>query len=137
MASRSVMQVDPDVGITDLIRRLTDDSKRLVSDEVRLAKLEVREGIRLGAKGTLWLAVAFGVAVVALVAATVFLAALIGRIANHHYWLGAIVTGLVELGLALWLVKRGLHSFSEPSYTLAETRAEAKRTVEALTNGRG
>ena len=137
MASRSVMRVEPDVGITDLIRRLSDDSKRLVSDEVRLAKLEVREGVRLGAKGTLWLAVAFGVAVVALVAFTVFLAALIGRLANHHYWLGAIVTGLLELGLALWLVKRGLHAFAEPSYTLAETRAEAERTVGALTNGKG
>ena len=127
MATR-VVSTDPDATIGDLIGRLTDDSKRLVSDEVRLAKLELGESVRTGAKGTLWFALAFGVSVVALVALTIFLAALIGRLANGNYWLGAIVTAVLELGLGGWLIKSGLSTFGEGSYTLGESRAELKAT---------
>jgi uncharacterized membrane protein YqjE len=121
--------VDPDVGIPDLIRRLTDDSKRLASDEVRLAKLELNESVRTGARGTLWLSLAFGVGVVALVALTIGLAAIIGRIANFNYWVGALVVGVVELALAYVLVKRGMKQFSKPSYTFEQTRESLKDTT--------
>jgi Mn-dependent DtxR family transcriptional regulator len=61
MSSRQEpVRIEPDVGIPDLIRRLTDDSKRLASDEVQLAKLELSESIHSVSRGTLWLAVAFG-----------------------------------------------------------------------------
>ena len=92
--------IDPEVGIPDLIRRLTDDSKRLAGDEVRLAKLELGENLHSGARGTLWLALSFGVGVVALTAATIGLAALIGRLAAGHMWVGALLTGAIELGIA-------------------------------------
>ena len=39
------------------------------------------------------------------------------------------VDGVIELGLAFYLIKKGLGSFSEPSYTLSATRSEAKQTV--------
>ena len=83
---------DPDTGIPDLIRRLTDDSKRLVTDEVQLAKLETKDSLHCAARGALWLGVAFGVFVIVLVALTVFVTTLIGRIANGHMWVGALVT---------------------------------------------
>ena len=51
---------DPDTGIPDLIRRLTDDSKRLVTDEVQLAKLESKETLHRVSRGALWMALAFG-----------------------------------------------------------------------------
>jgi len=121
--------IDPDVGIPDLIRRLTDDSKRLASDEVRLAKLEINESIHTGARGTLWLAVAFGAGVVAMVALTIGLAALIGRLANFNYWVGALIVGVVELVLAFVLIKRGLAELGKPSYTLPETRESLKDTT--------
>jgi uncharacterized membrane protein YqjE len=114
---------DPDTGIPDLIRRLTDDSKRLVTDEVQLAKLETKDSLHRAARGSLWLGVAFGVFVIALVALTVFVATLIGRIANGHMWVGALVTGVIELALGSWLLKRGLSMYTEPSYTLEETRS--------------
>jgi hypothetical protein len=38
-------------------------------------------------------------------------------------WVGAIVTGLLELGIAAVLVKRGLSALKEPSYSFEETRA--------------
>jgi hypothetical protein len=121
--------IDPDVGIPDLVRRLTDDSKRLATDEFRLAKLEVRESINTGARGTLWLSVAFGVGVVALTALTIGLAALIGRLANGNYWVGALVVGVLELVLAYVLITRGMKQFKKPSYTFEETRESLKDTT--------
>ena len=132
----SPTRIDPDAGIPDLIRRLTDDSKRLVSDEVRLAKLEMTESVHAGARGALWLGLAFGIGVVGLVALTIFLATLIGRLANGHMWVGAIVVGVIELVAAFVLVKKGLARFSEPSYTLAETRESLKDTTTWVTHPR-
>jgi hypothetical protein len=123
-----MQHIDPDAGIPDLIRSLTEDSKRLVMDEVNLGKLELKENMKTGVRGVLRLAIAFGIGVVALSAFTVFLTALIGRMANQNYWVGAIVTGLLELALAAWLIKTGLARFASPSYTLKESRAELANT---------
>jgi uncharacterized membrane protein YqjE len=120
---------DPDAGIPDLIRRLTDDSKRLVTDEVQLAKLETKDSLHRAARGALWLGVAFGVFVVVLVALTVFVATLIGRIANGHMWVGALVTGVIELALGTWLLKRGLSTYAMPSYSLEESRSALAETA--------
>jgi hypothetical protein len=114
--------VDSDAGIPDLIHKLADDSKRLVTDEVRLAKLEITESVHSAGRGAMWLGVAFGAGVVALVAATLLLATLIGRVIAGHMWVGAIVTGVVELPLAAYLVTRGLAALKEPSYSLQQTR---------------
>lgn len=121
MTARPIL-TDPDTGIPDLIRRLTDDSKRLVTDEVSLAKLEAKDSLHRATRGTLWMALAFGVSVVMLVALTVFGATLVGRLASGHMWVGALVIGLVELGLGAWLVKKGLGAYATPAYTLPETR---------------
>lgn len=121
--------IDPDAGIPDLIRQLGDDSKRLVADEVRLAKLEMKESVQQAGRGAVQLAVAFGVAVVMLVAITIFLATLIGRLAAGHMWVGALVTGLLELAAAALLFRRGLGRLREPSYSLENTRAALKDTT--------
>jgi len=121
--------VDPDVGIPDLIRQLGDDSKRLVQDEVRLAKLEMRESVHRAGRGAVWLGVAFGVGVVMLVALTLFVTTLIGRLVNGHMWVGALLTGLLELVAAVLLIKRGASTLAEPSYSLEATRATLKQNV--------
>ena len=128
MASRPIMQIDPDVGIPDLVRRLTEDSKRLANDEVRLGKLEMRENIHKGGRGALWLGLAFGAGVVAMVALTIALIAIVGRLTGN-YWAGALIVGVVELGLAYWLVKRGLGDLKEPSYSFEESREALKDTA--------
>jgi uncharacterized membrane protein YqjE len=120
---------DPETGIPDLIRRLTDDSKRLVTDEVSLAKIEAKDSLHKAARGTLWMSVALGVSVIALVALTVFLSTLIGRIANGHMWVGALITGVIELAIGGWLLKRGLTTYAEPSYSLEQTRHALKDTA--------
>lgn len=120
--------VDPNAGIPDLVHRLTDDSKRLLSDEVRLAKLEMQDNLKRGGRGAMWLGIAFGIGIVALVAFTVFLATLIGRLVNGHMWLGAIVTGVVEVVAAAFLFKRGASVLAEPSYSLAQTRESIRES---------
>ena len=121
MTARPIVS-DPDTGIPDLIRRLTDDSKRLVTDEVQLAKMETKDSLHRVTRGALWMGLAFGAGIVMLVALTLFLVTLIGRLANDHMWVGALVTGIVELGLGGWLVKKGIGTFAEPSYTLEQSR---------------
>jgi hypothetical protein len=114
--------IDPDTGIPDLVRRLSDDGKRLVTDEIRLAKLETRQSVVRAGRGGVRLAVAFGIGVVALVAFTVFLATLIGRVLNGHMWAGALITGILELVVALLVIKRGAGVLADPSYSLEQTR---------------
>jgi len=121
--------IDPEAGIPDLIRRLTDDSKRLVSDEVRLAKLEAKDSLHHAARGGIWLALALGVTIVMVVALTVFLVTLIGRLGNGHMWIGAMITGILELAVGGWLLKRGLSTYAKPSYTLVETRGALTDTA--------
>lgn len=116
------MPVDPNAGIPDLISRLSDDSKRLMRDEVQLAKLELHESLERTTRGGMWLGLAFGVGVVALVALTLVATTLIGRLAAGHMWVGALVTGVVELLVALMLIKRGISTLGEPSYSLERTR---------------
>ncbi len=125
----TLTRIDPDTGIPDLIHRLTDDSKRLLADEVRLAKLEMTENIHAGARGALWLTLAFGTGVVGLVALTLLVATLIGRAANGHMWVGAIVVGVLELVAAVVLIKKGVGAFARPSYSLEETRESLKDTT--------
>lgn len=127
---------DPDLGIPDLIRRLTQDSKRLVADEVRLAKIDATDSVHRAARGVLWMALAFGVGVVTFVALTLFLATFIGRLANGHMWIGAAVTGVLEIGIGAWLVKRGIAAMVAPSYSLEASRNALADTANWVTSGR-
>jgi hypothetical protein len=121
MAQR--VPIDPDKGVTDLVRQLGDDSKRLLADEVRLAKLETVESLGAAKRGAIWLGVAFAFGVIVLVAFTLFSATAIGRLANGHYWMGALVTAVIDLAVGFVLVKRGMARFKEGPYSLPETRA--------------
>ena len=133
MTARPLL-ADPDVGIPDLIRRLTNDSKRLATDEVQLAKLEAKDSLHRATRGVLWMVLAFGAAVIMLVALTLLLTSLLGRLMDGHMWFGAIVTGVIELALGAWLLKKGLSAYTEPSYTLEQTRASLAETAHWSTN---
>jgi hypothetical protein len=115
--------VSNDRSVGELVTSLTDDAKQLFKAELRLAKLETSQSVARAGRGSLWLAVAFGVLVVALVAFTLFLATLIGRLASGHHWVGAIVTGALEIALGVWFVKRGLRELGRAPYSMPETRA--------------
>ena len=134
MATHAV-HIDPDTKITDLIGRLTDDSKRLVNDEVRLAKLETTANVHIASRGALWLALAFGVGVIAMVAFTILLTTLIGWLIGVM-WAGALITGALELGIGFWLLKRGTNTLAHNSYTLGESREELRRTAAWIASER-
>ena len=127
---------DPDTGIPDLIRRLSGDSKRLVSDEVRLARIEAKDSLHRATRGVLWVTLAFGTAVVMFVALTIFLVTLIGRAVNGHMWIGALVTGVFELALGAYLIKRGLLVIAEPSYSLEASRLALADTANWAASAR-
>ena len=127
---------DPDTGIPDLIRRLSGDSKRLVSDEVRLARIEAKDSLHRATRGVLWLTLAFGIAVVMFVALTIFLVTLIGRAVNGHMWIGALVTGVFELALGAYLIKRGVLVIAEPSYSLEASRLALADTANWAASAR-
>ena len=120
---------DTDAGVVDLIRRLTDDSKRLAGNEVRLAKLEMAEHVRKGGRGAMELGIAFGAAVVAATALTVCIVALIAS-ATGRLWIGALVTGAVELLVGFLLARRGTQVLSHTSYSLPETRESLAETEQ-------
>ena len=67
--------------------------------------------MRDGARGALWFAVAFGVAVIAAIALTVALVAGVAALVGDNFWLGALVVGIAQIGVGAWLVKRGLTKF--------------------------
>lgn len=116
------LAIEPDTGIPELVHRLSDDAKRLMSDEVQLTKLEVADSVTRAGKGAMWLGMAFGVGVVALIALTLLIITLIGRWDRGHMWLGALIVGVVELVVAGVLIKRGISAFGKPSYSLEQTR---------------
>lgn len=126
--------IDPDAAIPGLVRSLADDSKRLLGNEVRLAKLEIKDSVKEASRGVMWMALAFGIGVVTLVAFTLMLATLIGDIASGHMWVGAIVTGLLELGVAAWLVKKGLAAYGTDAYALPATRESARELASWAKN---
>ena len=123
------IQIDPETGIPDLIRRLADDSKRLASDEVRLAKLEMHQNVRSAVRGSIQLAIALAFGIVAAVALTVLLVMLVSAALNHNYWAGALIVGAVELAAGALLLKRGLGAVATPSSTLAASRESLKDTA--------
>ena len=128
MVATERMPVDPRTGIPELITRLGDDSKRLVNNEIRLAKLEMHEHIKQSSKDFMWLAIAFGLAVVAMMALTMFVITLIGRVSSGHMWVGAIIVGVIELGIGYVSIKRGVRAFEDESYSLPMTRESLKDT---------
>jgi uncharacterized membrane protein YqjE len=126
------VRIEPDTTIPELVGRLTDDSKRLVSDELRLAKLEMGESLRETVRGSILLALAFGVGVIALVGLTVLLTVLIGRVAIGATWAGALITAGLEILVGAWLVFSGIHTLRRTDFTLGESRAELRDTKEWL-----
>ena len=112
-----------DRSVGELVTSLSDDAKQLFRAELRLAKLETSDSVARAGRGSLWLLVAFGVLVVALVAFTLFLATLIGRLASGHHWVGAALVGLLDVALGAWFVMRGLRELRRAPYTMPETRA--------------
>lgn len=131
MATQGI-RIEPEPTIGDLVGRLTDDSKRLVNNEVRLARLEMGESMHHAVQGGIRFALAFGISILALVALSVLLTDVIGSVLIGRAWAGAIITGVLEIiagALLLWV---GMQAMKKADFTLGESRAELKTTVDRL-----
>jgi hypothetical protein len=122
------VHIEPDAKVADLVGRLIDDSKRIAADEVRLAKLEVGESLRVGARGAIRVAIAFGVGIIALVAFTLFLTTILGRLTGA-LWIGALIAGALEVIVGAGLVMLGVKRLRRADYTLGQSRAELRETA--------
>lgn len=131
MATQGI-RIEPEPTIGDLIGRLTDDSKRLANNEVRLARLEMGESIHQAVQGGIRLALAFGIAILALVALSVLLTSVIGSVLIGKAWAGALITGALEIIVAAFLLWGGIKVMKNADFTLGESRAELKTTVNRL-----
>lgn len=131
MATHRV-RVEPEPTIGELVNRLTDDSKRLMTNEVRLARLEMGESMHDAVQGGIRLALALGVGVLALVALSVLLTAVIGDVLLGAAWAGALITGALEIIVGALLLWSGMRTMKRADFTLGESRAELKTTVNRL-----
>jgi uncharacterized membrane protein YqjE len=116
-------RVDPDATVGDLVGRLKDDSRRLVRDEVRLAKMEIADSVKTAGRGALWVGIAFGTTVLAMVALAVLMATGFGRLFGA-LWAGTLVAAALLIVGGGLLAFGGIRILSDQPYTLEETRAE-------------
>lgn len=133
MATQGI-RIEPDLTIGDLVGRLTDDSKRLANNEVRLARLEMGESIHHAVQGGVRLALAFGISILAVVAASVLLTAVIGTLLIGKTWAGALIAGGVEIIAGVLILWAGMRQMKKADFTLGESRAELKTTVNRLSD---
>jgi uncharacterized membrane protein YqjE len=116
-------RIDPDATVGDLVGRLKDDSRRLVRDEIRLAKMEIADSVKTAGRGALWMGIAFGTAVLAMVALAVLMATGFGRLFGT-LWVGTLVAAALLIVGGGLLAFGGIRILSDQPYTLDETRAE-------------
>jgi len=112
-----------DRDIPDLVHSLADDSKRLARDEVRLARVEVHESVHRGGQAATRLGIAFGMGVLALVAFTLLVITLVGRLASGHMWVGAFVAAIIDLAAAAVLKSRGMADLKVPAAAVSEMKS--------------
>ena len=123
-----------EASIGELIKRLTEDAGNLVRQEIQLAKTEMSEKGRQVTKPAGMLG---GAAVVALLAAGVLTAFLVLVLDEFMpTWLAALIVGLVYLGIAAFLAKRGQAQLKQITPAPEQTIETVKEDVEWLKNQR-
>ncbi len=123
-----------EASIGELIKRLTEDAGNLVRQEIQLAKTEMSEKGRQVTKPAGMLG---GAAVVALLAAGVLTAFLVLVLDEFMpSWLAALIVGLVYLGIAAFLAKRGQAQLKQITPAPEQTIETVKEDVEWLKNQR-
>jgi uncharacterized membrane protein YqjE len=95
-----------DESVTELVKRLADQTSTLVRQEIELAKAELSEKGKVAGSGAAMLGAAALVGLLALGALTACLIALLAT-AVDHVWLAALIVAVVYAAIALPLALRG------------------------------
>jgi uncharacterized membrane protein YqjE len=115
----------------DLFRQLAQDSSTLVRQEMALAKAELRENVKSVARDTARIAIGAVVAGVGALVLVAFLVLLLGD-AVGRYWAGALIVGVVMLGVGAILAMSAMKRLKQESITPAKTLETLKEDKQWL-----
>lgn len=123
-----------DRSLGELFSDLSQQTSDLIRQEMRLAKAELSEKLSDVGKHAMMIgaAIAFGLAAVVAVAATVTLL-LIN--ANMQPWLAALITTIIMAAIAYGLARAGIAGLSAKTLAPVETMHSLKETTQWLKNG--
>jgi len=118
---------EPSIG--ELFRQLAQDSATLVRQEITLARAEMRENLRGMVGGAVLLAIGGGALLLAALALTTFIIALLGVWLGRNYWLSALIVGVVYALVGAVLVARG-------KKVMQASELKPERTLQTLNDDR-
>ncbi len=110
----------PEPALGDLLKQLATDSATLVRQEVALAKAEMRENLKSAARDATMVGVGGVVALVGALVLVAFLVILVGD-ALGEYWLGALIVGVLFVGVGAFLAKKAMNRLQHDSLAPDET----------------
>jgi hypothetical protein len=124
---------EPSLG--QLFTSLTEDFSTLVRSEIRLAKAETMESVSTATRGAGMMAAGGFVAYAGLLLVLMGIAVLIGQ-AIDSYWLGALLVGVLTLGVGAVLFFSGKSAMKDvnltPDKTIESIKDDARMVKEQL-----
>ena len=123
-----------DRSLGELFSDLSQQTSELIRQEMRLAKAELSEKLSDVGKHAMMIgaAIAFGLAAVVAVAATVTLLLVA---AGVQPWLAALITAVVMAAIAYVMAQSGISGLRAKSIAPVETMHSLKETTQWLKNG--
>jgi uncharacterized membrane protein YqjE len=126
---RAPASAEPQLG--DLFRQLAQDSATLVRQEMALAKAELRDNVKSVARDTAKIAVGAVLAAVGALVLVLFLVLLLGSALNH-YWLGALIVGVLFVAIGGFLAMNAMKRLKQDTITPDQTLQTLKEDKQWL-----
>lgn len=109
---------EPSLG--ELFKQLAEESSTLIKQEIALAKTEVGQSVSRATGSVAKLAVAAGLALVAVLVLTAFVVILLGD-ALDNYWLSALIVGTLYAIIGGIMAKGAINGLKSISYAPENT----------------
>lgn len=125
----------PEPTLGELFTSLTEDFSTLVRSEIKLAKAETMESVSTATRGAGMMAAGGFVAYAGLLIVLMGIAVLVGQ-AIGSYWLGALLIGVLTLGVGAVIFFSGRSAIKEvnltPDKTIESIKDDARMVKEQL-----
>lgn len=112
----------------ELFKDLATESSHLVRQELTLARTELRRSTGELKQHITRLAIGGAFAAVGGMVLVAFVVALLGDLLGGEYWLGALIVGLVMVGIGGWLALRAVRAMREVSLAPQKTLTALRTT---------
>jgi uncharacterized membrane protein YqjE len=116
-----------------LVRRLASGSVSLAKLEALRGRQEVTENVIQYRTGVIWLAIAFGLVILAVIVLMILLIFIVAELTGIRPWVISLVLLLVLLAIAAFLAWRGLKKVQEAKFIPQETIDNVKEDLEWAT----